>query len=351
MLCHTGSVPSGLQLGETSLLVNYVYLDSEERKRFAQASHEYLIEQLQFTGSETVNQKSTRIRLNFNHPCKELVWALHLDKWTDGKEFLAWVPNDAAAMRDLATRRFVAMCANVVGDGIHVTSDTDSSVVAKVTGSVLAKFNAVGAQVIGPIDSQGSGWYVPGSTYNDITYDTPLSWDDVSTPVDVLFSGQSHNTGADYADPVTVNDWFNYAVKLNKEGNPLMEALLQLNGHDRFDAQDGNYFNYVQPHEAHSATPSDGVNVYSFALNPEDHQPSGTCNFSRIDNATLNLTFDEDYVGPDMDGTLNVYAVNYNVLRVMSGINSVSNLLYQIVRYYISSLITCIDKYYKLELF
>ncbi len=317
MLCHSGAAPSGLQLGETALLVNYVYLDSEERKRFAQASHEYLIEQLQFTGSETVNQKNSRIRLNFNHPCKEIVWNLHLNKWTDGKSFLAWVPNDSAALRDLATRRFVTMCANVQAGGVHVASALNSSVQSNawVTGALLNTFNSLQAQVIGPITTAGSVNYVAGATYNDVTYEVPLSWSVISTPVSTLL-GTNHNTGSAYSAPVVVNDWFNYSFQLNKEGNPMTQALLQLNGMDRFEAQDGNYFNYVQPWEAHSATPSDGVNVYSFALNPEDHQPSGTCNFSRIDNATLNLTYDEEHVNADKDGLLNVYAVNYNVLTL-----------------------------------
>ena len=78
------------------------------------------------------------------------------------------------------------------------------------------------------------------------------------------------------------------------------------------DVSSQNYFNFVQPYQYHSGVPMRGVNVYSFALNPEEHQPSGTCNFSRIDNATLNLT-------PGANGTLTVMAHGYNVLRVASG--------------------------------
>ena len=330
LLCHSGAANSSavnnLQLQDTSLLVNYIYLDSEERKRFAQASHEYLIEQLQFTGSETVNTDKPRIRLNFNHPCKELVWNVQLEKWTNGSKYLAWLPSDPAAMRDLATRRFVTMCANVVGTSISVMDATDSRVMFKSSftsaSTLQGKFNAVGAQVIGAIST---GNVVVNATFNDITYENPLQWSDVSTPVDDLIvnnagSTLAYNTGNTFALPMVVNDHFNYATQLDKNGIMLDTALLQLNGHDRFDEQEGTYFNYVQPWESHSATPSDGVNVYSFALNPEDHQPSGTCNFSRIDNATLNLNFVNGTVNSTKTGTLNVYAVNYNVLRVMSGI-------------------------------
>jgi hypothetical protein len=80
----------------------------------------------------------------------------------------------------------------------------------------------------------------------------------------------------------------------------------------------------VQPYQHHTNIPAVGINVYSFALNPEDHQPSGTCNFSRIDNATLNLTLSNNTVGSDKTATVNVYATNYNVLRIMSGMGGIS---------------------------
>ena len=174
-------------LGNTSLLVNYVYLDSEERKRFAQASHEYLIEQLQFTGVETVKASAgNKVRLNFNHPVKELVWV----------------------------------------------------------------------------------------------------------------------AAEDTAQPIATN-------------KTIDNALLQLNGHDRFSTQNAVFFERVQPHTHHTRSAA-GINVYSFALNPEEHQPSGTCNFSRIDNATLTVT-------TGGSGTsLYVYGVNYNVLRIMSGMGGVA---------------------------
>ena len=198
--CFTNdTLAANLSLSNTSLLVNYIYLDSEERKRFAQASHEYLIEQLQFTGVETVteNTNGNKVRLNFNHPVKELVWA---------------VQNDTA--------------------------------------NVKTKF-------------------------------------------------------VNYAD--------------NSDHNPVTRGLLQLNGHDRFAEQDGLYFNRVQPNQHHTRQPADGINVYSFALNPEEHQPSGTCNFSRIDNATLTVD-----IANNSGSNLYVYGVNYNVLRIMSGMGGVA---------------------------
>ncbi|PNG99786.1 Major capsid protein [Tetrabaena socialis] len=89
--------------------------------------------------------------------------------------------------------------------------------------------------------------------------------------------------------------------------------------------RDGRYFNLVQPYQHHENVPSKGIYVYSFGLRPEEHQPSGTCNFSRIDNATLNLNLTSKTVFSSGARTakIRVYAVNYNVLRIMSGIKPI----------------------------
>ena len=199
-----------------SLWVDYIYLDTDERRRFAQVSHEYLIEQLQLSSNGYTAAAGTRsFDLNFNHPVKELVWA----------------------------------CKEELGEG------------------VLAQ----------------SSRYVRGD------------------------------------DPMGAHDNFTGASTFGQ--SPITKGLLRLNGHDRFAERTVNYFNKVQPYQVHTRVPaSPGIHVYSFALKPEEHQPSGTCNFSRIDNAKLQLTFDAASTG----GTLNVYATNYNVLRVMSGMGGLA---------------------------
>jgi len=104
--------------------------------------------------------------------------------------------------------------------------------------------------------------------------------------------------------------------------NPVANAKLILNGNDRFSVRPGSYFNLVQPFQHHENIPTNaGINVYSFALKPEEHQPSGTLNMSRIDTATLSLDFQ---TGFDTNTTLNVYAVNYNVLRILSGMGGLA---------------------------
>jgi hypothetical protein len=201
------------------LYVDYVYLDTDERRRFAQVSHEYLIEQLQFTGDESVSVSSTKkIDLTFNHPVKELIWVHQVD----------------------ANRTAVA-------------------------------------------------------STEPLMYDSIVSCD----------------------------------------------VKLQLNGHDRFSARREEYFGRVQPFKHHTNVPRANLTLaleeasasvtqaglqqfiycYSFALQPEEHQPSGTCNFSRIDNATLQFT---KTTGSFAAGVIKVYAINYNVLRIMSGMGGLA---------------------------
>jgi hypothetical protein len=107
--------------------------------------------------------------------------------------------------------------------------------------------------------------------------------------------------------------------------SPFTDTILQLNGNDRFSVRDGTYFSYVQPFQHHTNIPTNpGINVYSFALRPEEHQPSGSCNFSRIDNAVLQLVLSSAAVGGTATAKVRVYALSYNVLRVMSGMAGVA---------------------------
>jgi hypothetical protein len=219
-----------------ALWVDYIFLDTDERRRFAQLSHEYLIEQLQFTGTETLNKSTNRIKLNFNHPCKELIW------------------------------------------------------VAKSVGS-----------------HKKSRWYDYNLATTAITdRNAPYSINSSNFIEDVVPGSATYN-------------------------NPFKSAILQLNGNDRFAKREGLYFTHVQPYQHHTNVPvNNPINVYSFALKPEDHQPSGTLNMSRIDTATLMVEVKDpvENSGPNAneysyDG-INIYAVNYNVLRILSGMGGLA---------------------------
>lgn len=128
---------------------------------------------------------------------------------------------------------------------------------------------------------------------------------------------------------IEANDWCNWEVVnpvvagVAVGDNPLTDAILRLNSNDRFSVRRGEYFNLVQPYYHHSRIPaSKGIFVYSFALNPEEFQPGGTVNFSRIDNTELKLTLKN--ITTNNPGKVTVYAINYNLLRVANGMAGIA---------------------------
>ena len=324
-----GATPTAPHFADAKLLCDFVYLDSEERKRFAQAQHEYLFEQLQFTGAESVPASTNKYRLNFNHPCKELIWAFTLDKHVSGREYVTWAMDGdwEAARNRFAAIVWLAAHQDANGDVALANAADD-----QLTYTMVANGNTL-ATLAGKVTAIVAG-SLTGVTVDQVqvlTNNCTLA--DMSTAVADLTNGAAAGAAATLnANKVAARDYCNHGSEVDGSGNPCTSVNLQLNGHDRFATRDGNYFNYVQPYQHHSNTPSDGVCVYSFALKPEEHQPSGSCNMSRIDNATLSLTvgggsstYFTNYVGgANSNTTVNVYATNYNVLRIMSGMGGVA---------------------------
>jgi len=305
---------SQLQLVAASLYIDYVYLDTEERRRFAQQSHEYLIDQLQFTGDETVTASSNKIQMNFNHPVKELVWIVQRDSFVDCnapptpwiQEALGQQPFNYSD--DWSTEGIVTA---VLGRGSLATGGQAEGIVPtwNMSAGAGAPSGAFGGQTAPYLPGVGAASGAGLSTGSQI-YGT-----DGSIQADNFFEGTTNYLLAKVI----------LASNVKCEGkNPVEVAKVQLNGQDRFDEREGRYFDKVQPWQHHTRTPSVGINVYSFALKPEEHQPSGTCNFSRIDKATLNLTLSVNTVQQQRTAKVRIYAVNYNVLRVMSGMGGLA---------------------------
>ena len=225
-----------LDIKSCELLINYIYLDTDERRRFAQVSHEYLIEQVQYLGGDTITSDSSNhpINLNFNHPVKVLHW--------------------------------------VIQDETFLQNDSNKS--------------------------------------------------------------NNDNTGFDSG-----NQKLRYSSlsKINNKFETFNTCKIQINGHDRMTEQQADYFRLVQNLKHMKGSSTKYIYTYSFAISPCDHQPSGTCNFSRIDMAKLYLTFDntststntkddnKNYTGQITNNSIiRVYAINYNVLRIMSGMGGLA---------------------------
>ena len=111
-----------------------------------------------------------------------------------------------------------------------------------------------------------------------------------------------------------------YIIKIN-ESNPVNVSTLELNGIQRFYKVNGIYTNFVQPYQHNSKAPNYGLNTYSFALMPEEYQPSGFCNFNKLDLKTMTIEFNSSYINKEIDKSLDVliYAHNYNILRFAYG--------------------------------
>jgi hypothetical protein len=274
-----------------SLYVDYIFLDTDERRRMAQNPHEYLISQLQFTGDESVGSSSNKIKLNFNHPVKELIWVVQPDANVD-------------------------YCSSIVG------------------GEDL--FNALGAQPFNYTDALDAlpnalhAFGGPGAMGSNQFMDSKGFVDEYAE----AFTGGYTSTTNQFAEGAGtmsgVSDAGTFVLAESSLDmhcwgqNPVVTAKLQLNGQDRSSEREGTYFSLVTPSEAHTRSPDEGINVWSFALRPEEHQPSGTCNFSRIDNATLQLVLSSATVGAQNTAKVRVYATNYNVLRIMSGMGGLA---------------------------
>ena len=317
----TQSVATAYQqsLVAASLYIDYIFLDTDERRKFAQNPHEYLIEQLQFTGDESVGSSSNKIKLNFNHPCKELIWVVQPDANVDYCDSLT---GGSILFKTLGAQPF------------------------NYTDAIDALPNAIHA-FGGPAETSGANAFISTNGLFQMANAIDFTAQATTVPTNASL-GQGDwgfggpNGGVESGSYVSDAGTFvlaETALDMHCWGeNPVVTAKLQLNGQDRFSEREGSYFDVVQPFQHHTRAPDTGINVYSFALRPEEHQPSGTCNFSRIDNAVLQLVLSSATVTGTQTAKVRVYAVNYNVLRVMSGIEAiVLNYIYisliQFIRY------------------
>lgn len=291
-----------------SLFVDYIFLDTDERRRMAQNPHEYLIEQLQFTGDESVGSSSNKIKLNFNHPCKELIWVVQPEKNVD---YCASLIGSETLYKTLGAQPFnYTDEVDALPNAIHAFGGK-----VAVADGVNSFIDASGLfESAGAIDASGAMSAKLWGEANGGAAATAFG-DSAAAATSVGSTVSDAGTFVLTETSLTLHCWGE---------NPVVTAKLQLNGQDRFSEREGTYFDLVQPFNHHTRHPDTGINVYSFALRPEEHQPSGTCNFSRIDNATLQLVLSNATVEGTRTAKVRVYATNYNVLRVMSGMGGLA---------------------------
>ena len=291
----------GATVGTRKVLCDYIYLDTDERRRFAQVSHEYLIEQIQEQSADGTGS----FKLNFNHPVKELIWTsdastgytdalLKLnghDRFSKQQEeyFQLRQPLDyhtAVPGQNIVLTDRPQLLATPIDSGIQEENDTPSGLTA--------------VQITADGSGTGTITYAASQTIPFKVGDLFISSVETASTGSKVSGGLIHE----------VTEVTSTVVKFQPdlEGAPTSGDAMQV-------------FIVARAQDPQSRTGSltKKINVYSFALKPEEHQPSGTCNFSRIDNAKLNITTAGGMGTDDI-----IYAVNYNVLRIMSGMGGLA---------------------------
>ena len=286
------------------LWADYIYLDTDERRRFAQVSHEYLIEQLQREESSS----TTNHKLNFNHPVKELIWTSVATNSYDTAKLQLNGHDRFAAQEEEYFQLRQPMDHHTAVPGANIPMSDRPVMVAPIETTILTHNATVADNAAKLVATQ-------------ITLD---SVDYAAVPVKVgdvlLLTVGGHDAalagGSDAVDTHIVQ-----LASVSTATDPVCVFNTAIPGNLFTPLTNGDGLSVriiarLQDPLSRCSTFSKKVNVYSFALKPEEHQPSGTCNFSRIDNAKLVIS-----------GTaqaLTIYAVNYNVLRVMSGMGGLA---------------------------
>jgi hypothetical protein len=342
-----GTAISAVSLA-ANLYVDYIYLDTDERRRFAQVNHEYLIEQLQLV-KENISSTTPQIKLLFNHPVKELIWIVQPDDHvTDGAvnnqvggqqyfnytdrldiTYFSGTPGDplGGGMHDPYRGAFPLTGKTAVGEAVSAGSNANvpeagdkNTVIGSLTQNTWENMILSNVGIHGGTSSEQlfnhTHTISSGTSGGTVSVNATANGDDgvhTHTSASHTHTIPASTSSIASAAALTTLSLYDSGV------NPISDAYVELNGHKRFSKRKGRYFNLVQPYQHHKNCPATGINVYSFSLSPEEHQPSGTCNFSRIDDAKLVLTLTHSRASQ-----ARVYAVNYNVFRIMSGMGGLA---------------------------
>jgi len=322
----SGAAGSGISRGgthavapEIEIWADYIYLDTDERRRFAQVSHEYLIEQVQI---QDEGDSLTEFKLNFEHPVKELIWTSPTSSTT-----ASTISTQKLRLEINGHDRFTEQTREyfqIKQPMVHHTSVPGYNIKEVERPVYLSKPK----NILGNVDPQGSvlssGASISQNGEFSVTAGDPHS---------------SFSFRSDKDPELKVGDILaiNYEITADASSNTIFADIISIVNHWRESLDTAKYIISGGNSEVSDSVAGDGsiykiaghqqpqsrcsklsrdINVFSFAIHPEDHQPSGTCNFSKIDHAKLILS---------AAGTItNIYAVNYNVLRIMSGMGGLA---------------------------
>lgn len=344
---------------ESNLIADYIFLDNIERNIFAKCSNELLIEQLNLN-EIVLNSNSIEYNeiIKLNNHTKSLYWIVNMNKYIDSKNKYENI--FLGENIKIATIRFIliAIC-GTTNSNISITSNISAGSIFKISDDYLIEtydksgivysigtttklnknykfYNEIknvieNCIITKEIKKNSSSILEVDETFISInnyldnyTYSLQInklletSTSNIYKPFEILNrSNVSGGIGTKSYDLILYN-YDNYGLYLDKETNPIDFFKFNLDTQERIEKLDSNYYNYLQPYYYHKNIPSCGLNMYSFSLNPENYQPSGSCNMSEITNIELNFTTNEE-VSTDNFAIFKFYSLNYNILRITSG--------------------------------
>jgi hypothetical protein len=288
---------------------DYIYLDTDERRRFSQVSHEYLIEQLQIQKEKDVS--NTTFKLNLEHPVKEIIWTTPTDSpMTDQKIRIEINGHDRFSERDKEYFTLTQPFNHHTSiPGYNIKETEKPEFIEPIKLSVLTHNSVLDELTEASIGGVPEPVAATLITFKQGNSDIPKIGDVLNI---ALGSEHVANDATDVVAPT-----FQTVTAVSSDTNPIITispGILSSNIPSGFSNGDGISITILartQDPQSRCSQLKKDIYVYSFSLEPEEHQPSGTCNFSRIDSAKLLLS--------STSKISNIYAVNYNVLRIMSG--------------------------------
>ncbi len=305
-----------ISLDSVSLIANYIYLDTDERKKFAQLTHEYLIDQTQYVNFTDIITERLNIELPFFNPVKQLFWVVRDKNNIDRLKYFEYSTSYYVDIYEFQT--------NPDNQNINKNLPTDRNLIkVRTVDNLLSSYIKVGDEIQIVNSIYYSNTYIVKKVdfeylYLECAY---FMREDYKYNYNIYVSNNqiSYNKSASYSGN---SQAFVYKV-INS--SPVTNSLIELNGITRLKKIDSIYTNYVQPYQHNSRAPDVGINTYSFCLMPEEYQPSGFCNFNKLDLKTMLFDFDPKFINKELSQQTNksleliIYAHNYNILRFAYG--------------------------------
>ena len=328
------------------LLVDYIYLDIEEQTLFKTKTdkHEYLIEQVQEL-TDNINLETSRINIAFDKPCKYIIWATNLDRFYNRNKYLSFAfDNDF----ENARTNFAKLVWLATRNGLNMTDPDNPKIIftsSFVNIGEIPEMITGGNTVLETLANKVKGIILFAENINNniqanatidnvVLTENNITFEDMSKTIDEIKEGENTTTQQNtFLDKNTLNiiDVFNFGNFIDRTDNPIISSALLLNGRDKFQERDSNYFNSIVPYYNFNNKPADGINVYSFSIDPMNVEPSGTINFGMInDNKELiirigkegkqNTNYFNNYF---KNGRMRIFAYNYALLTVSPKLNTI----------------------------